>query len=182
MIVTFLDAVLFTTYFLLLFLSIFWLLVLFSSNEEEDKRRKKNNKLKKHPFFTAIVPAFNEEKSIKETLISLLNLDYPKNKIEIIIVNDGSTDRTKEIVEDVIKSNPSREIILINQKNKGKGRAMNKGLRKARGEFFACLDADSFVAPDALKVMLPMFESDEKVGAVCPLLKVKGPRSILQKV
>src|SRR3989344_8006273 len=96
MIITFLDTVLFITYFLLLFLSIFWLLVLFS--KEEKKEAKKHS----FPFFSAIVPAYNEEKSIAATLQSLVNLDYPKDKMEIIVVNDGSKDRTKERVEQFI--------------------------------------------------------------------------------
>jgi poly-beta-1,6-N-acetyl-D-glucosamine synthase len=176
--VTFLDSVLFVSYFLLLFLSIFWLLVLFSKEEKKKTEKEK----KDSPFFTTIVPAFNEQASIEKTLISLINLDYPSEKMEIIVVNDGSTDNTKKIVENFIENNPLRNITLINQKNHGKGNAMNKGLEKAKGEFFACLDADSFVGSDALKVMLPLFNSETKVAAVCPLLKVKKPNSILQKV
>ncbi len=176
MIITFLDAVLFSAYFILLFLSIFWLLVLASPDEENKKK-----KFEKEPSFSTIVPAYNEEKSIHRTLTSLVNLDYPAEKIEIIVVNDGSKDKTGEIVEEFIKEHPLRKIKLINQENRGKGNAMNKGLKEANGEFFACLDADSFVAPDALKVILPLFE-DENVAAVCPLLKVKKPKTILGKV
>lgn len=178
MIITFLDVVLFAAYFLLLFFSIFWLLVLFSSEQESKKK-----KLEKYPFFNAIVPAYNEEKSITATLQSLVNLDYPKEKIEIIVVNDGSKDRTKEKVEEFITQHPSSNIFLLNlEKNQGKGKAMNQGLALAKGEYFACLDADSFVAPNALQAMLPYFEQDRNVAAICPLLKVKNPQSILQKV
>ncbi len=177
MIVTFLDIVLFSTYFILLFLSIFWLLVLFSSKEE-----KKEKTLNRKPFFTTIVPAYNEEKSIQGTLQSLVDLEYPEEKKEIIVVNDGSTDRTRKLVEQFIRENPSKNIMLVNQENKGKGNAMNAGLKIAKGEYFACLDADSFIASNALKEMLPVFESDENIAAVCPLLKVKKPDSMLQKV
>ncbi len=177
MIITFLDAVLFITYFLLLFLSIFWLLVLFSAEE------KKNIKpLQKFPSFSVIVPAYNEEKSIQATLQSLVDLDYPKDQIEIIVVPNACTDRTAEIVEQFITQNPTQKITIISQEIPGKGKAMNKGLAAATGEFFACLDADSFVAPNALKVMLPIFEQDQNIAAVCPLMKVKNPKSILQKV
>ncbi len=178
MIITFLDTVLFSTYFLLLFLSIFWLLVLFSP--EEKRKEKKKNLLS--PFFTAIVPAYNEEKSIRGTLQSLVNLDYPAEKMEFIVVNDGSTDKTRAIIELFIQENPSRSMVLINQENRGKANAMNKGLALAKGEFFACLDADSFVAPNALQAMLPIFEENKDVAAVCPLLKVRNPQNILQKV
>lgn len=177
MIVTVLDAVLFCTYFLLLFLSIFWLLVLFSSQEKNEKK-----KLREFPFFTTIVPAYNEEKSVKETLLSLINLDYPNEKKEIIVVNDGSTDKTKEIVEQFIQDHPADKITLVNQKNQGKGKAMNTGLALAQGEFFACLDADSFIAANALQEMLPLFQEDTNIAAVCPMLKVKNPKNVLQKV
>ncbi|MEK6905946.1 MAG: glycosyltransferase family 2 protein [Nanoarchaeota archaeon] len=177
MIITFLDVVLFVTYFMLLFLSIFWLLVLFSPDPEQ-----KNKKLSVFPFFSAIVPAYNEEESITSTLQSLVNLDYPKDKIEIIVVNDGSKDKTKEKVELFIAQHPSNTITLLNQENQGKGKAMNKGLAVARGEYFACLDADSFIAPNGLQAMLPIFEQDQNIAAVCPLLKVKKPQNVLQKV
>src|SRR3989344_3724675 len=177
MIITFLDAVLFVTYFLLLFLSIFWLLVLFSPEQEQKKK-----KLETFPLFSVIVPARNEEKSIQTTLQSLVNLDYPKDKIEIIVVPNACTDRTAELVEQFITQHPLQKITLVDQYLPGKGKAMNSGLAVAKGEFFACLDADSFVAPNALKAMLPIFAQDQNIAAVCPLLKVKNPQNILQKV
>jgi len=174
--ISLLDSVLLGTYFLLLFLSIFWLLVLFTKEEEKIVKKKQGT-----PFFSVIVPAYNEEESIIGTLNSLINLDYPSEKIEIVVVNDGSTDRTQQKIENFISNNPSKNIILLNQENKGKARAMNEGLKIIKGEYFACLDADSFVQPNALQEMLPYFEN-KNVAAVCPLLKVKKPGTILQKV
>lgn len=177
--IEFLDVVLFSTYFILLFLSIFWLLVLFTPTEEKEEKK---TKLERKPFFSAIVPAYNEEKSIEMTLQSLVNLEYPAEKMEIIVVNDGSTDRTKEIVELFVQEHLSHKIILLNQKNQGKAAAMNYGLKIATGEFFACLDADSGVSSNALQAMLPLFEDNDNVAAVCPLIKVKKPRNVLEKV
>ncbi len=181
MIITFLDAVLFVTYFLLLFLSIFWLLVLFSREEKKIKGQDEKT-LQRFPFFSVIVPAYNEEKSIQATLQSLVSLDYPKDKIEIIVVPNACTDRTVEIVENFIAQHPLQNITIVSQESPGKGKAMNRGLAVANGEYFACLDADSFIATNALKVMLPIFEQDQNIAAVCPLLKVKNPQSVLQKV
>src|SRR3989344_5260505 len=177
MIITFLDAVLFVTYFLLLFLSIFWLLVLFSPEQEQKKK-----KLETYPFFSAIVPAHNEERSIEATMQSLVNLDYPKDKIEIIVVPNACTDRTSELVENFIARHLLQKIIMIDLASSGKGKAMNTGLAVAQGEYFACLDADSFIAPNGLQALLPIFEQDQNIAAVCPLLKVKNPQNILQKV
>ncbi|MDO8511208.1 MAG: glycosyltransferase [Nanoarchaeota archaeon] len=177
MIFTFLDVVLFVTYFLLLFLSIFWLLVLFSPEE-----KKKEVKITgKFPLFSVIVPAHNEQRSIEATLQSLVDLDYPKDKIEIIVVPNACTDRTTEIVEQFIARHPSQKITIVTQEVPSKGKAMNNGLAVAKGEFFACLDADSFVSSNALQVMLPLFE-DENIAAVCPMIKVKNPKSVLEKV
>ena len=138
--------------------------------------------MQRSPFFSAIVPAYNEERSITATLQSLVNLDYPKERLEIIIVNDGSQDKTGEVVERFIAQHPAYDITLLHQANHGKGNAMNNGLAVAKGEYFACLDADSFIASNALQVMLPIFEQDQNIAAVCPLMKVKNPQSILQKV
>ena len=145
---------------------------------EKDKKIKKKHNT---PFFSTIVPAYNEEKSIVGTLTSLVNLDYPNDKKEIVVVNDGSTDGTQELVEKFIRDYPTKNITLLNQKNQGKAKAMNNGLNVIKGEFFACLDADSFVHSNALQEMLPYFE-DQKIAAVCPLLKVKKPENVLQKV
>ncbi len=176
MIITAFDVFLFVIYFIVLYLSIFWLGVLFLVKEEEKPKKKG-----KRPMFTAIVPAYNEERAIVQTLKSLVALNYPKDKKQIIVVNDGSKDRTRELVESYIARNPGEPITLINQENQGKAVAMNKGLEIAKGEYFACLDADSFVAPNALIEMLPYFE-DEEVAAVCPLLKVNKPSSVIEKV
>ncbi|MBL7051965.1 MAG: glycosyltransferase family 2 protein [Nanoarchaeota archaeon] len=170
-----LDIVLFITYFILVFLAMFWMIVLFTRDNT------KKEKLGYDPLFSVIVPAYNEEASVEGTLQSLVDLEYPKDKIEIVVVNDGSKDNTQSIVEKFIASHPLDNIKLINQENQGKGRAMNNALAIIKGEFFACLDADSFIKSDALKFMLPYF-CEEQVAAVCPLLKVKKPENILQKV
>src|SRR3989339_730193 len=98
MILTPTEIFIMAVYFLSLYFSIFWLLVLF---EKEEPR--KQTDLKHTPHFSVLIPAWNEEETVVGTINSALNLDYPKQKLEIIIVNDGSTDRTKEIVENYIK-------------------------------------------------------------------------------
>src|SRR3989344_6414753 len=130
------DIIIIVTYFLLLFLSIFWLLVLFSSSGRDSLKEKgRKKKLDYFPFFTTIIPAYNEEHSIVETIQSVVHLDYPKEKMEIIIVNDGSKDRTQEVVEQYIREIHSDvKITLINQENQGKGKAMNGALFKAKGD------------------------------------------------
>ncbi|RMF55530.1 glycosyltransferase family 2 protein [Candidatus Woesearchaeota archaeon] len=166
------DIFLMIIYFLSLYFAIFWMIVFFEKDISEKKKR-----LKRHPLVTVVLPAYNEEKTIIHSVKSVLNLNYPKDKLEIIVVNDGSQDRTREKVEEFKKLHP--EIILINQKNQGKGVAMNKALKIARGEFFVCLDADSIVHKDALRILLPEFEN-KNVAIALPILKAKKPKNILQ--
>ncbi len=163
-------------YFISLYLVIFWLLTLY-----EKGIKLKPRKLKRFPFVTICIPAYNEEKNIIETLRSVLNLDYPKDKIEIIVVNDGSKDNTKNVVKKLIKQNKNRNIILINQENKGKGAAMNNALKRAKGEFFIPLDADSIVNKEALQLLLPHFYN-KNVAAVLPIVEVQHKSSIMRQI
>lgn len=175
--ITFAMIFIWTAYLLSLFFVVFWFLTFFDGGVE-DKRRK----ITRYPLVSIIVPAYNEERTIKKTMKSILDLDYPSDKIELIVINDGSKDRTKDMVEQVIRYNPNRNIILVNQKNQGKGRAMNHALEIAKGEFFVCLDADSFVDKDALKLMIPVFDEDKRIASVLPCMKIKNPTSLLQKI
>ena len=139
--------------------------------------------LSKFPFISVIIPAFNEESTIGATLKSVLNLDYPKNKFEVIVINDGSTDQTEENIKKFIEKNKTFKIKLINQKNQGKPQSLNNALKIIKGEFFACLDADSFVENKTLKKMLKMYEKgDEKLAIVTPAMKVKSPKTFIQKI
>ena len=169
------NLILPVVYIITLFYTIFWLIT-FLDNKEEKKKV-----IKKFPFVSVIVPAYNEEKVILETIDSVIGLDYPRDKLDIIIVNDGSTDSTKEVIEKFIDEHNDYDIKLISQDNKGKWVALNNALKIAKGEFFTCLDADSSVEKAALKKMLPYF-TDNNVAAVLPLIKIKNPKGILQKI
>lgn len=125
-------------YVVSLYFTIFWLLVYLDFGAED-----KIKPLKKYPKVTIAIPAYNEEKTIAETIKSAVNLDYPKNKLEILVINDGSRDKTKQITELLTKKYSN--VKLINQINQGKAVALNTALSKAKGEFFICLDADSFI-------------------------------------
>jgi len=134
--------------------------------------------LKRYPIVTVVVPVWNEEKTLGGTIKSLLALDYPKDKLDIIIVDDGSTDNTRAVANS-FKAHP--EIRVYSKTNGGKHTAVNLGISKAKGEFLGCLDADSFVDKDALTRIVRCFE-DPKVMAVTPAIKVHTPENILQKM
>ncbi len=170
------DLFLSIIYAITLYYSVFWLVVYLTTTPEDKTKR-----IKKWPIVTVIIPAYNEEKVISKTLLSAINLDYPREKLQIIVVDDGSSDNTSKKVKEIIKKHEDTNITLIRQKNSGKWVALNNALKLAKGEFFACLDADSYIESNALKKILPHFYS-KKVGAVLPLMKVENPENMLQKL
>ena len=129
------------------------------SVELRDRGLEKN--LRK-PLISCVFAVRNEEKIIARCLDSLINSDY-KNK-EIIVVNDASTDKTKEILKKY--SNRDGVTVINLEKNVGKKRAIGEGLRLARGEIFVFTDSDCVVAPDAISRIIEVFMADKNVGGV----------------
>ena len=108
-----------------------------------------------------IVPAYNEEEVISDCLNSLLALDYPKDKYEIIIINDGSTDKTADVVNDFAKT--YQNVILLSKENGGKASAQNLGLKHANGGFILITDADAVVEREWISKMLKDLEDFDMV-------------------
>jgi cellulose synthase/poly-beta-1,6-N-acetylglucosamine synthase-like glycosyltransferase len=133
--------------------------------------------LDSYPTVTIAVPIYNEERTIVKTVESLLSLDYPKDKLKIFLVDDGSKDNSWSTIQ-VFKDNPS--IVLLQKENGGKHTAINLALEKTDSEFFACLDSDSFVHDQALKRILKYFETDPKAMAVVPSVIIYNPKNIVQ--
>lgn len=133
--------------------------------------------LSEYPTVSVIVPAWNEGKTVHGTVESILNLDYPEDKLEVIVVDDGSTDNTwQEML--TYKDNP--RVRIFQKENGGKHTAVNFGIDNTKADFISCLDADSFVAHDALKRMINVFQKKPEVMAVAPSLIVNKPKNILQ--
>jgi len=154
---------------------VFFLLTFFEKRKKII-RRKENFELEEYPGVTIVVPCYNEEKTIKGTIDSLLGLDYPKDKLKIIVVDDGSKDTTWEVVQ-VFKE--YENIKLIRKKNGGKYDAQNVGLLHTDTPFFGCLDSDSFVDSQALKRIMTYF-LDPDTMAVAPSIVVDNPKNIIQ--
>ncbi len=173
------DIILYGTLFTSLFFEVF-LLINFFEIREEVKLEKALvlPEVSSYPAVTIIVPCFNEERTILSTLNSLLNLDYPADKLSIIIVDDGSTDSTQQVL---VNYNTHSQIRVFSKQNGGKYTALNFALTKIESEFVGCLDADSFVDKLALKKIIPKF-NDEKVMAVTPSIHVFEPKTVLQRV
>jgi len=178
---TFINIILWVAYVASLYFSIFILLIYFDKKSFFEKEQSSTN-ISREPMISILIPAYNEEKTITKTMESVWNLDYSKDKLEVIVINDGSKDSTKKIVQNYIKNKPNFK--LISHKNMGKAASMNKALTMAKGEFFACLDADSFVDSLTLKKMLALYfkENDSRLAIITPAMKVYKPKNILQKI
>jgi len=114
------------------------------------------------PVVTIVIAAFNEEESIGATIENKLEQDYPQDKLELIVVSDGSTDRTDAIVACFAY----RNVRLLRQGPRaGKTSALNLAIPQARGEIIVFSDANSIYAPDALHKLIANF-SDPDVGYV----------------
>ncbi|MBX4206534.1 glycosyltransferase family 2 protein, partial [Candidatus Parcubacteria bacterium] len=131
-----------------------------------------------YPSVTVIVPVWNEESTLAATVDSLLALDYPEDKLSFILVDDGSTDKTWQVMNGY-KQNP--RFGIYRKENGGKHTAVNLGLEKVRSDLVGCLDADSFVNADALLKIVPYFD-DASVMAVTPSIKVHEPVNALQHI
>lgn len=129
------------------------------------------------PAVAMIVPCYNEMNTVAGTAESLLALNYPKERLHIILVNDGSTDDTGAIMD---RFTTHKNVTVIHQENRGKHEALNAGIAAApEAELVGCLDADSFVEPSALREMIACFD-DPKVGASTAAMSVHNPRNAVE--
>lgn len=164
--------------FLTLYFEVFLIYTFFEHRQEFAIRPPKPRHPGKYPTVTIIVPAWNEEHTIKGTVDSLLALDYPKDRLKIFIIDDGSTDRTFEVAKQ-FESNP--QIKVFTKPNGGKHTAMNLGILYSNTDLIGCLDADSYVAHDALKEIIPYFD-DKEVMAVTASVEIHKPETLLQRI
>jgi peptidoglycan-N-acetylglucosamine deacetylase len=128
------------------------------------------------PFVSVIVPAYNEEKVIARTIDCLLASTYPK--IEIIVVDDGSSDRTGAVVAERFHNEPLVRLFQI--PNRGKADALNYGLRYAKGEVIVGLDADTFFERETIGRLARRF-ADPQVGAVAGNVKVGNRNNLITR-
>ncbi|RDY23631.1 glycosyltransferase family 2 protein [Romboutsia maritimum] len=131
---------------------------------------KKVIKLKEYPTVSILVPAHNEAKVIGRTVESLLLLNYPKDKMELIVINDNSSDNSKEILQEIKDKNKNYNFTIINTDKtsggKGKSNALNLAYNIAKGEFIAIYDADNTPERNALRYLIETIVPNQELGAV----------------
>lgn len=153
--------------FLIVFAFLFFVFAIFLIS-----RFKKVSFVDFKPAISIIIPAYNEEKNIKQCLDSIKNSDYSKNKTEIIVIDDGSTDKTREIVKKY------EDVKLLRQNHLGKTEALNLGTKKAKHDFVVTIDADTIVEKEFLREIIKPF-SDETIGAATGNSKVQNRNTML---
>ncbi len=116
---------------------------------------------KMKPAVTVLVDTYNHERFIEEALASVLGQDFPPDQMEILVVDDGSTDRTPELVR---KLEP--RVRLIRKENGGQASAFNAGIPQAQGEIIAFLDGDDWWAPKKLSRVVEAMNADPALGIV----------------
>lgn len=131
-----------------------------------------------YPIVSIIVPAYNEEDSIGPCVKALQQTDYPEEKKEIIIVDDGSTDNTYQEA----KKLTGESATILQKPNGGKYTALNHGLEYVSGEIIVTVDADSLLGKDTLKTIAGTFQQNESVGAVAGHLTVVNQRSVITEL
>lgn len=133
-----------------------------------------------YPFISIIVPVYNEGKVVAESIRSLLRLDY--SNYEIIVVNDGSSDDTYDVAKSIVGFQEGRygkiKVSLINKPNGGKARALNAGISYSKAEIVLCMDGDSQLSEDSLRMAVRHF-TDPHIGAVAGNVKVMNRKKFL---
>lgn len=127
------------------------------------------------PAVSILIPAYNEEVTAVQTINSLLKINYPI--FEILFVDDGSSDRTIELVQNAFSNHP--RVRVLTKMNGGKASALNLGVAESNYEYLVCIDADTQLHPDAIVNLLACF--DDEVGAVAGTVKVGNEVNLLTK-
>ena len=160
-----------------MFISIYFLSLFLSLYIKNRKELFDCPKTEKKYSISVLVPAFNEEKTIKDTIKAIFASDYPIK--ELIVLNDGSKDNTGEEVKKLLKKYP--KLKLINKENSGKADSLNQGIKLAKGELVAVVDADSYPAKNSFGKLIGFFD-DEKVGAATCIFVPRNRNKFIEKL
>ncbi len=122
------------------------------------------------PSFSIVIPAHNESKTIIQCVASVVNNNYPQEKLEIVVVDDGSLDHTSNLLFDYKIKNKINNLKIIKQSNFGKAVALNNGIiNETKGELVMCIDADSYLKNDAILKAAQYFKSNQVVAMAANL-------------
>lgn len=139
--------------------------------------------IKRYPTVSIVVPSYNEEKVLRRTMHSMLELDYPSDKIEMIYVYESEcTDKTEDVILEFAKKDPRIKPLKRTVKKAGKAAAANYGIQRATGEIIVSLDADHSLKRDALKRAVVWFQNPSVVCVKGRCRSMNKDASFLAKI
>lgn len=174
---TFIDFI----FFFYIFVSLYMTSLLFLIYLPNRKKIFDHPKGKAEPV-SIVVPCYNEADSIGQAIESLLNLDYPKEMIEIIVVDDKSKDNSVEVIKQYVKKYPNVHLIVNKRNSGGAAEPTNLGVKAAKYNYVAVADADSTPQRDALIKMIGFLQHDKKIAGVTCAVLSKKPETFMQKL
>ena len=136
-------------------------------------------KLRETPLVSVLLPCFNEAEQLHETMAVLMASNYPN--YEVIAINDGSSDDTGKILDELIHQYPKLRVAHL-VKNQGKSSALNAGLFLARGDLLVCIDGDALLDPHAIDWLVFRFLTNERLGGVSGNPRIRNRSSLLGKL
>ncbi|MCY1567310.1 poly-beta-1,6 N-acetyl-D-glucosamine synthase IcaA [Staphylococcus pettenkoferi] len=162
-----------------LFMSIYWIVgTVYYVACYERKLKRKVDKDIGDMGISFLIPCYNEETTIKDTILNVYNLEFP-NK-EIIVINDGSSDHSARILEQLAHEIDFKFINL--RDNKGKANALNEGINHAKFDYVMVIDADTIIDNDGPYYMIQHFKNDSQLAAVTGNPRIRNKRSLLGKI
>ncbi len=175
------DSLLAFAYYYPLFMSYVWICggLYYRYHWERSVAGDGPPQLKSYPGVSILVPCFNEAEQLAETLRYLSQLDYPE--FEILCINDGSSDRTGEILNELTLSYSQLRVIHL-ATNGGKARALNAGALLAQHEILVCIDSDAVLDPHAVTWLVSHFEGSPRLGAVTGNPRIRNRSTLLGKI
>ena len=147
----------------------------------EKERKELFNTPFSFPFVSILIPAYNEGVVIRRTIEAMLALNYPEERYEVIVINDGSTDDTGKIVAEFAKRHSIVKLVNVpkGEGGVGKSRTLNIGLRQARGEVISIYDADNRPDPNAMIYLVANLVKNPELGAVLGKVRTINARQNL---
>jgi len=172
------TIVLYVSAFILLYLTITFV-VLFALKHSVIHFRPRELEDRELPSLSVVMPVYNEGDALRRTLDAIVRCDYPKEKLEVLAVDDASRDISHEIAKEYERYPWFRAV--KKERNSGTSDTKNTGISMAKGELVATLDSDSVVDKDAFRKLACYFEEDG-VSAVSAAIRVREPKGIIERV
>ncbi len=170
------DIIFYSILFFSLYVQVF-LLITYIEGKSSKLKSTEKNKISVYPTAAVLVPCWNEEATVQGTIESILAMNYPKDKLSVVLIDDGSKDNTLEIMRSY-ESNA--QVKVLSQKNQGKHVALNFAIENTHTDFIATLDADSFIDSEALMNVVSVFDENPELQSVASSILIHKPKNLVQ--